>query len=426
MSLLAPSPPLSQLTARQVNWIGAGYFMIFATMAGQTIFIAQFNTALREAFSLSDGEFGALYTVATLGSSALLVWAGVLADRWAPRTLALLCIGGLAAMALVMSVADSVIALGLAMFGLRFFGQGMLPHVAITTLSRWFNRYRGRALAIAQLGLPTGQAFLPVFVTLAVATVGWRQVWAGTALLLVLVMVPLIAFLLGNPPDGRKAKARGETNPDGGAEKKPTGVRWTRDRVLRDPLFYLIVPGMLASPAIGTLYVFHQANLVALKGWDLTLFTALYPVFAVTAVVASLVTGMLIDRIGAWRLLWIILTPLLLASMVVAGLGGVAGIVLLFGLLGASMGMSAPVLGAVWAELYGTAHLGAIRALVTSGMVFASAVGPGLAGMLIDAGVELDIQAIYYGGYSVACGVIYVAIRGRLAVRARHLSGVPA
>ncbi|NOZ31567.1 MAG: MFS transporter [Alphaproteobacteria bacterium] len=425
MSLLSPSPPLSQLTARQVNWIGAGYVMIFSTMAGQTIFIAQFNTVLREAFNLSDGQFGALYTIATLASSVVLVWAGVLADRWAARTLALWCIVGLASMALLMSVVGHVAILGLALFGLRFFGQGMLSHVALTTMSRWFNRYRGRALAISQLGLPTGQAFLPLAVTLAIATVGWRQVWAGTALLLVLGMVPLIALLLANPPDGRKAKARGEINPDGGAEKNLTGASWTRRQVLRDPLFYLIIPGMLASPAIGTLYVFHQASLIALKGWDLTVFTALYPVFAATAVATSLFTGMLIDRIGAWRLLWVILLPLLLSSMVVASLGGVTAIVLLLGLLGMSMGMSAPVLGAVWAELYGTTHLGAIRALVTSGMVFASAVGPGLAGVLLDLGVELDIQAIYYSAYSVACGVIYIVIRGRLAARARQLSGVP-
>ena len=70
------SPPLSELTPRQWQWIAGGYVLTLSTMPGQTIFIAQFNASIRETFGLSHGDFGLLYAVATLGSAICLVFAG--------------------------------------------------------------------------------------------------------------------------------------------------------------------------------------------------------------------------------------------------------------------------------------------------------------------------------------------------------------
>ena len=309
------SPPLRELTGRQIQWIGAGYVMSFSSMAGQTIFIAQFNTALRQTFSLSNGEFGLLYTIATLASSLLLIWAGALADRIAPRTLALVCLGGLAAVSAAMGFVGNVVLVGVLLFGLRFFGQGMMVHIAMTMMSRWFNRFRGRALAFAQFGFPTAESVLPFAVTLAIAAYGWRNVWFAMAAVLVMVLMPLIAFLLRDPPDGRRAKARGLTNPDGNTAARPNGEKWTRGAVIKDPLFYALIPGFMGSPAIVTLFLFHQANLAALKGWDLTVFTAFFPVLAATSVLTSIVAGMVVDRFGAFRIVPFVLMPLALGSM---------------------------------------------------------------------------------------------------------------
>lgn len=92
---IAKAPPLSDLTSRQVAWILGGGLMTLATMPGQTVFIAQFNAALRAEFGLSHGAFGGLYTIATLTSATGLVFAGVLADRWPLRRLGIaLMVGG--------------------------------------------------------------------------------------------------------------------------------------------------------------------------------------------------------------------------------------------------------------------------------------------------------------------------------------------
>ncbi|MFD0391361.1 hypothetical protein ACFQ4K_31570 [Tistrella bauzanensis] len=56
-------------------------------------------------------------------------------------------------------------------------------------------------------------------------------------------------------------------------------------------------------------------------------------------------------------------------------------------LYGISDGASLALFGSLWPEIYGTRFLGAIRAAVVALMVFASALGPGIGGALIDLGV---------------------------------------
>ena len=421
MSVLSPSPPLRELTSRQIQWIGAGYVMTFSSMAGQTIFIAQFNTALRQAFDLSNGQFGLLYTAGTLVSSIVLIWAGALADRIAPRTLALACMAGLAAVSLGMSLVGNIVVLGLLLFGLRFFGQGMMVHIAMTTMSRWFNRFRGRALAIAQFGFPTAEASLPFVVTLAIAAYGWRQVWIAVVAVIVLALMPLVTLLLHSAPDGRRAQARGLTNPDGETAAGPIGTQWTRGAVLKDPLFWALIPGFMGPPAIVTLFMFHQANLAALKGWDLTLFTAFFPFLSLTAVLTSIVSGVMVDRFGAWRIVPFVLIPLSIGSLIIGFLDPLWVVPAFFICVGMTGGMMSPVVGALWAELYGTAHIGAIRALTTSALVLASAIGPGLAGTLIDAGMPLDRQAFFYAAFCALAVIGYLMLAPALGRRVAAL-----
>jgi MFS family permease len=417
MSPYPKSPPLRELTPRQLQWIAGGYVLTLSTMPGQTIFIAQFNTSLRDAFGLSHGAFGGLYTAGTLASAFCLVFAGVLADRMGARRLAIATLVCLAATALFMASLTHVATLVAAIAMLRFFGQGMLTHVAMTTISRWFNRFRGRALSFVGLGFTTGEAILPFTITLAIATFGWREVWMGTALVLLAVSAPLAWLLFRDPPDGKRALARGAVNPDAPPAGGPTGAQWTRGRVLRDPLFFLILAGTMAPPAIGTLFIFHQAHLAAIKGWDIIILTASFPVMSVSVVAASIVAGFFVDRFGAWQLVPALLLPLGAGCLVLATLTPVWVIPVFLLLFGMTIGLMAPVLGALWAEVYGTAHLGAVRSLATAALVSASAVGPGIAGLLIDLGIELDVQGFGYALYCFAGAALFVAIRPRFRTR---------
>ncbi len=376
--------------AGETHALGFGLLLTFSSSIGQTYFIALFAGALRADLGLSHGAFGGLYTLATLASALILVWLGKTADRVDPAVLAALTLAALAGSALLLAGAESVLWLGVGLFGLRLFGQGMSSHLAMTFVARWFVRERGRALGLVFLGYPAGEAVFPMLMALLLGQFTWRWIWVGIAIAVVLI------FDAGDALDGASdAQARLDrrnASSEASAER-PQDRSWTRAQVLRDARFYGLLPGLLAAPFVITGVLFHQVHLVEIKAWTLSGFTACYPLYAASATAVALVCGWLIDRHGAIRLLPFYLLPLA-AGLALLSIGdSIATAAGFMALMGATAGGAAILFGAVWAELYGTAHLGAIRALGVALQVLATALAPATLGWLIDQGIGLDRQA---------------------------------
>lgn len=126
-----------------VRWLGAGLLLTFASAFGQTWFISLFAVFIKERHGLTDGSWGSLYTAATLASAALMFWRGGMADSVPLSRLAPGVALVFAAAALGMAWAPSVLVLGVVLFLLRFCGQGMFSHIAMTAMGRWFDAKRG-------------------------------------------------------------------------------------------------------------------------------------------------------------------------------------------------------------------------------------------------------------------------------------------
>jgi len=379
-----------------------GVLMTFCSSLGQTFFISLFSGEIRTAFALSDGDFGSLYAVATLGSATVLLWAGRLIDRLPLPVFASGVLALLGATCLLMGAAANAAFLVAALFGLRLFGQGLASHSAVVAMGRYFEAQRGRAVSVATLGHTLGEASLPALAVAALALAGWRQVWSGSGLLLI-ALVPLIFVLLKGQRE-RDAAFHQRRREGGGENDKALGA------VLRDNGLWLRLPALLAMPFIGTGLIFHQVHLAETKGWPLSLMAGSFTVFAACSLAALLVAGPLVDRFGARRLLAFALAPVTLGC-VALGLSDAPPIATLFmGLLGATTGTSAVLFGALWAELYGVTHLGAIRAFATSAMVFSTGLAPAVMGFFIDRGVAMEAIAL-------ACAV-YCLLAASLAVTA--------
>ena len=388
-----------------LRWLGAGFLLTFASSFGQTYFISLFSGDLRAAFDLSHGGFGGLYTLATLASAATLLWLGKLADSQPLARLSAATILGLALTALAMAAVASPVMLVLVLFGLRLFGQGMLSHLSFTAMGRWYNAQRGRAIAIAAMGFPAGEALFPIVAVGLALWIGWRETWVLAAGALLLVALPLAYALLrrGRTPR-HPAPAEGE------ADGRPPPRDWTRGEVLRDPLFYALLPGILAPAFILTGVFFHQVHLVETKGWSLALFAAAYPGYSLAAVGASLAFGWAVDRWSAGRLLPAYLLPMA-AGLFLLGVFDAPWVALAFMVLGgATAGAATTLIGALWAEIYGTRHLGAIRALAVAAMVFATGLAPGLMGGLLDLGVGLEAQILVMAAYTLAAAGLFLVL----------------
>jgi MFS family permease len=164
--------------------------------------------------------------------------------------------------------------------------------------------------------------------------------------------------------------------------------------MLRDVRFYLIVPALIGPSFIVTGLFFHQVHLTEVKGWELSWFATCFAAYAASSTAGLIVTGALIDRLGAVRLMPIYLLPLCLGCAMLA-LGSHDLIALAFmSLAGMTSGAAVTVVTAMWAEVYGLGHLGAIRALGASLSVVSSALGPVAMGWLIDDGIAMEAIAL--------------------------------
>lgn len=389
--------------------LGFGFLLAFASSPGQTFFIALFGGEFRSELSLSHGAFGGLYTLATTLSAIVILWAGKLIDHIRPWKLGLavlltfgVCSAGVAAI-------HSALWLGAALFALRFLGQGLLSHIALTSIARWFDKERGRAMSVTMLGYTTGQAALPVLAAALLQAFDWRVIWIGIGAVLAIGVAPAAAAL------GRAADGRTPTPTDTAKGARADTPSWTRADVLRDPRFYAILPGVLAPPFILTGLFFHQTHLVDVKGWTLTAFAALYPIFAASSTASTLAYGWAIDRFGSARALPFYLAPLAAGLFFLSVTHSFAAAGALMALMGLTAGAGTLLLGTLWAELYGLAHLGAIKAMLMSLMVFATAAAPGAMGLMIDAGVGLNTQFRAMSIYLLVCVCALAALAPALA-----------
>lgn len=393
----------------EFRWLSSGFLLMLYSGFGQTYFIAIFAGQLKAELAISNGEFGSLYTIGTLASAGMLALAGKLADAISIRWLGAGVIAGLAVTCLAMARVQTPLMLAFVLFGLRFFGQGMSTHTAMTAMGRWFNRKRGRAISIAGLGLPASEALLPPLAVATIAFLGWRETWMLASIMLLLIAAPAFALLL-------KHERHPTLGPTSSADVDPVDVRhqWTRVEVLRHPLFYALMPGMLAPPFVVTAVFFNQVTLVEIKDWQLGWFAATFPLLAGAHVLAALATGWLVDRFGARRLLSAFLVPLGLATLALAFARSPYVLIFVMMLIGAALGCVSATTGALWPELYGTNHLGAIRSMTTAAVVLSTALAPGLVGVLLDNGLPFETQLLAMALYCLLCAAWMIALIPKL------------
>jgi MFS family permease len=393
------------------RFISFGFFAAFTSSFGQTYFIGIFGPALQTEFGLNHTTWGSIYLMGTLGSAAMLTFTGKFIDHMPLRRYTLLVLGLLIIACGASAFVTGAVGLVGVIFLLRHAGQGLMSHIAVTTMARYFHAGRGKAIAIATLGYSAGEALLPIIAVLAIGWLGWRWTYGGVALILAMLMIT-IPFIL---PKGFGHQSQDHEDP--GTHPEETGPQrsWTRSEVLRDVRIYLLMPGLLAPGIILTAMFFHHLTLAEAKGWSYTWITGSYIIYAGATIVTSLLVGQLVDRLGAVRLVPFMLVPLGLAMLVVALFNNPFAVWFYMILLGLSVGIAHTSVSAMWAEIYGVAHLGAIRSLIAAMGVFGTALGPVTMGTLMDSGLSIEHVCLLFAAFTVlGMGLMMVAFQRKI------------
>ena len=383
-----------------------GFIFTFFSSFGQSFFLGLFNSSIRDTLSISQGQFGSIYASATLLSSFTLIWVGKKIDDINIFKFAFFVIILLSLSSYFFSKISSVIFLFIAIFFMRFSGQGMMSHTATTTISRYFNKSRGRALSTCWFGLSTAEFILPVLVVYLLTITSWQNIWVSISIL-VLIFLPISSFLLIKELN---FDSREEID-----EKTNRNIKqWKRIDVLKDYRFYIICLNMLAMPWIATGVFVYQSFITESKEWGSFVIAQSFMVYSVLSVVTLLISGFLIDKFTSRKLLIYMNIPLLISGIVLIFFEAQISAYIFLGLIGISNGLANVLGSSTWAEIYGVKFIGSIKALTTALMVFSTAFGTALFGILIDKGFSIEQIILVSVIYILLSVILLFLIRNKL------------
>ena len=411
------------LLKNHTRFIMFGLMTAFASSFGQTYFIGIFGHAIQQDFAMSHTQWGSIYMAGTLLSAFLLPITGKLIDQVSLQRYTFSVVLCLAFACWFITQVHSLAWLVIGVFLLRQLGQGLMSHVAYTSMGRYFEQQRGKATAMVAMGFAAGEAILPLIAVISIAAIGWRSSYMAVALVVLLMVLPASMWLLrghqGRHQDyelnlnQREAIGSGPQQSVHDLRKSVVRIQsWRRRDVLRDYRFYLILPGVSASSLVSTALFFHHLNLADEKGWSHTFMTGNYLLYSVIATAMAVVSGQLIDRFSALALMPFTLLPIAAALIMINLVDSYWVIWVYMALLGIGSGLAQTAQSALWPECYGVRYLGSIKSLYWTFAVFASALGPVWLGYLVDLGYSFQQSVLTMVVYLLlATGLMNLGLR---------------
>jgi len=370
-----------------------GFIFTFFSSFGQSFFLGIFNPSIRNELSITHGQFGSVYASATLLSSFILIWVGKKIDDIDISKFAFFVILLLAFSSFFFSKISSIPLLFLAILLMRFSGQGMMSHTATTTISRYFTKSRGKALSTGWFGLSAAEFVLPVLMIYLLTITVWQNIWIGISLA-VLIFLPLSSYFLVKNLNFN-SREKGEDDNFNENDFK----QWKRIEVIKDYRFYIVCANMLAMPSIATGTFVYQSFILSSKNWGPYTIAQSFMSYSILSVVALIFSGYLIDKFTSRKILIYMNIPLFFAVLVLFYFDNPFSSFVFFGLIGITNGFCNVLGSSTWAEIYGVKYIGSIKALTTALMVFATAFGTAVFGILIDRGYSIEQISLVSGAY---------------------------
>jgi len=381
-----------------------GFIFTFFSSFGQSFFLGLFNAPIRNELGITHGQFGSIYATATIFSSLLLIWVGKKIDDYRILNYSFFVVILLFASSLFFSFINSIYFLAIGIFLMRFAGQGLMSHASTTTISRFFEKSRGKALSTIWFGLSTAEFILPVLVTYFFLIYSWRTVWQGIAILIIL----FLPFVILNTIKSIKLDSR---EADANPKNKLKIKSWRRRDVLKDYRFYILSLNMLAMPWIATGVFVYQSFISDSKMWAVYTIPKAFMVYSITSIATLFISGFLVDKFTGRKLVLYMNLPLLLAMITLLYFNQEIFAYVFLGLIGVSNGLANILGSSTWAEIYGVKHIGSIKALTTALMVFSTAFGTAVFGLLIDKGFTLENIAFVAATYIVISLILLIMTR---------------
>lgn len=370
---------------RQVSF---GWLLTFLSSFGQTFLISLYVPEIIRAFEISEGTFGAIYAGCTFAASFIMLTVGHTVDHKPVKKVTGFTILALAISSIILGFSYHIAFLFVALIGLRLTGQGLLSHISMTIISKYYDKNRGKALSISSLGYSVGEAVFPIVIALIISWFDWRvaAVVSGVALLLYLIRLKFTDL------EHFDRQLSGEGKPS------PFSLMKDYKEIVFDRKFMVMVPASFILGFSSTAIFFYQYVFVESQGWSVQLYATFFTVYAATRFLFSLFGGLWVDKFTAKVLFRYYLIPMTLGLIPFALMDSIMGAFIFLVLAGITTGVAGTVKTSLIAEIYGTEKMGAIRSVFSMFMVVSTALGPLIVGLLIDAGISFTAIMLLISG----------------------------
>ena len=415
-----------QMAARNTGglfhgWIIAAVaFLAMALVFGARFSLGLFLPFLPDALNATQASVSFALALSMVSAGVAQPLVGLLADRWGPKSVLLLGLasGGVAFVGTASATALWHLAAFMGIAGGISFAS-ISPVIATALMSRWFRRYRGRAMGFATSGTKVSMILLLPATAAAIAILGWRpallilgvSIWALIPFAWVLVRsTPQEMGLL---PDGDAAEDGADdpevlavpTN-DGAALIKPPGSE--RGVPLRQAFgtaaFWLIAISLFGNGFMMNLVFLHLPSYILQQGYGQTLAASGLAALGAVGIAGNILTGTLSDRIGRKLVLVVLYGARGLTTLLVVIAPSPTTLVtftVVFGLLGYG---AIGVVGAMTADIFGRRSIGAILGIAYVLNQIGGACG------IYAGGLSYEMTGAYEPALSIAAATSFLSL----------------
>ena len=400
------------------------------SLPGQTPGFSAFTEPLLTVSEISRTRLSLAYMLGTAGSGFMLPLMGTLLDRFGSRKMMPIACSLLALTLIFMSQVDSV-ATGLSdsisiltggqlfficfiigIFGLRFFGQGMIPMCSNTMIGKWFERSRGKAVAVMGVVNSLVFASAPVVMNRLVAGMGWKGAWIFLAAFVGGGMTSISWLFYRDTPEacGLHLENRAPANKDNGSTLDTELTGMTRKAALKTLNFWLLSLCTAIYGLVMTGFTFHieavghEAGIPVIRAVSIFL-----PITFITTPLSFFASWMSSHFKPKLYVIFMCVGEIIafVSIFFMRTSFGYVGIIVGMGIAGGLMG---PIITTVVPRVFGRKHLGAINGMLHSLLVLASAMGPIYLSIVKDVFNSLSVAILF----STAIPFIILGLSARM------------
>lgn len=392
------------------GWYIVGAMILAMTLAyGIRSSFSVFFPHVLETYGWDRGVTAIMLSLNVLVYGLMAPVAGSLVDRWKPR--AVVIIG---TFLLAFSTAACYWATELWQYYLLF---GFLVPIGTAccgspvfnpALMNWFHKRRGLAVGLGQIG--GGLSFVYVMLVERVSTQwGWQYSFFVMGGLVIAILLPLYLIFYYNHPEDKKMKAFGADEVIPQAEAKSIAAAepdWTLRRALKTYQLWLVVFADFCFWGLGNyLVTAHQIKYAEDAGFSSFQAASIFALFGIVSIVGQ-VGAFISDYVGREKtvLVGVILAMIGLGSLMSVRDTSDMWMLYVYAVCsGLATGIISPTIIVSAADLFHGKNIGAISALVLTGVGFGGAIGPWLGGFIY------DIQGSYTTAFFISMAAIAVS-----------------